>query len=173
MAKWTLNIYDALYPNENLNIHGYTASSYEPIWQGIRIGLSFKGYESVRRSVSICQAYIERAVEPRELVRRLIRVKLLVSAIPLYDRRQDAPSVDIIQTAMKGVDILIAQTDHVLEWDWNTARTQAPHMYRNTYPMFKIMYSNLMERRGRTRGPKRALHYFLAILDEVINENSP
>lgn len=172
MAKWTLNIIDSKYPKKDLNIHGLSSPCYEPIWQGVRLGLSFKGYKSVRRSVAICQAYLERAVEPYEYTRRLIRVRNLLNAIPVYDWRQKAGSVDIIQTATMGIEVLISQTDHIVKWDWDTARTQAPYMYRNSYSMFHIMYQELRERRRRTKGPKRALHYFLAILDEVIDENS-
>lgn len=172
MAKWTLNIIDSLYPEKDFNIHGLSSPCYEPIWQGVRLGLSFKGYESVRRSVTICQAYLERAVEPLEYTRRLIRVRNLLNAIPVYDWRQKPASVDIIQTATMGIEVLISQTDHIVEWDWNTARTQAPYMYRNSYSMFHIMHKDLKERTGRRQSPKRALHYFLAILNEVIDANS-
>jgi len=171
MAKWTLNIYDSKYPDLDLNLHGITAPVYEPSWQGIRVSLSFKNFESTRRSVAICQAYLDRAVEEKEFTRRLVRVRNLLGAIPLYDYRQDGDSVDVIQVAQIQFKKLIENGSYYLEWDWNVARTQLPHMYTNTYPMFKLMYASLKDRVNRG-GPKRSLHYFMKMIDEVIDDEA-
>jgi hypothetical protein len=168
MAKWKLKIHDSLYPELDLNLHGITAPVYEPIWQGIRVSLSFKSFESTRRSVAVCQAYLDKAVEPLEFTRRLVRVRNLLGAIPLYDQRQDGDSVDVIQVAQTQFKKLIEDGSYYLEWDWNTARTQLPHMHANTYPMFKLMHQTLRHRAMRP-GPKYALRYFLEMIDEVIN----
>ena len=169
MARWRIEVIDSAISDQLLDNYDYTVVAYEPAWQGIRLSLSFKGYESVRRSIIICQTYIDKAPTSGERVRRLVRVKLLVTAIPVYDWRQDGESADLIQATMMQCNDAIDEVDRYIKWDWNDARTQAYYMYSNAHGMFQLMRRQLRNRRTRTRGPKTALHYFLAILDEVIN----
>lgn len=171
MAKWQVDVTDSG-RDVDVSNHKYMVVTYEPSWHGIRLGLSFKSYEEVHKSIAMCQVYMDRAPSVDESLRRILRVRNLLIAIPVYDWRQQADSADLIQQTSLRLNALIDESDKHLVWDWNVARTQAYSMHTNAHGVFNLMHKQLRARRNRTSGPKVELHYFLDILNEVIDASS-
>lgn len=167
--KWNLEVTDSFH--DIVLPHHSVAVTYSPEWQGLRLSVSFKSYESVRRTIGIGHAYIDAATTDNEHKCRLIRVRKLLNAIKTYSDEVDVPTAEII---WKHVDILTAildGKDRDLIWDWHIARKQAFTMYQNVIGLFELMYTDL-QIRSRRQGKKTELRYFLTILDEVISEST-
>ena len=170
MSKWSYTIKDSG-SQEDPKKHMLYAPMYEPIWQGIRLSLSFKTYDSIRRAIGLCKAYIMRADDANEYVLRLLRVRNVFIALPVYSPHVTANQAELVQSYAQEVNELLEETDYKFVWDWDTARTQARHAYIHQRAMFDQMYRDLRDR-ARKKGKKTELRYFLSILDEVINEHS-
>lgn len=152
--------------------HGIHAVTYEPHWQGIRLSVSLKSMDSLRRTLGICKAYTTASVTDNEYKCRLFRVKNLLAAVKVYDIRCSVEKAEAIQDTIAEYGLMVAETDKHVIWDWHEARKQIPTMYNKARGLFDMMYAEFTLR--ATRGKKKELRYFLAILNEVINgESSP
>lgn len=160
--------------------HEMRAITYEPVWQRLRIGLSFRSFEDCRASIISVVAYVQSTPggDAYERGCRLFRAMNLLNALPLGRVKQG-----MLKVIPKDREILIRQYRKEFRaqleengypdcWDWAVVRRSCNNMAstEDGFNALSAIHRNLQQRVKRKPGGKPELRYFMSILEEALHD---
>lgn len=157
--------------------HTMWCVSYEPIWQSLRLALSFKSLDETRESIARLEAYMGAAKEDK--TQRLFRVRNLMCAVPIGQTNkigirhfgpEQTEQVAVYRDHISDSYKLMREVDPILLWDWHVVRLTTKIMVKRDIASPLAIFKNLTtERTYRQKYTKKpALTYFLTILKECL-----
>lgn len=161
--------------NVDVSHHRIASVSYEPNWQLLRTGLSFKERESALGSAAELRAYIALATTEQETQYRVWRVYNLLCAVPIGQPSHKTP---LMMITLPAEHVLTPFKEHYRQelnrvgkpttWDWHSTRLALQKM--DDEWLFKHYKLLLRQRaiKARQRG-KWELEYYLTLVEQQLD----
>lgn len=170
-AKAGIHVFDS-FKGIELPEHRVFAVTYEPMWQGVRAGMSFLDVDEARNAMALMEAYLGRATTDEEIRCRVYRVLNLLNALPVGQTNANGLSIipwgveQIMLPYRKQVGDRARAVGKPTEWDWHTSRKQLQVIAKQHPEEFYLAQQRLRKRALR-RDPKTELRYYLSLFSEV------